>query len=188
MTNQKPAKLLQIDDCEDGNGITLLGTYWFTYDDSDNGGNSEVYPAPGTFRMTEPGANNSRFCAQMTGVVRRRFESGFIGIGFDLQKPKGIRDISAYEGIRFYATGDGKRYQVRIHCSSTSDWDDFRYVFAAPINEWKLFEVPFSQFSQEGWGAPARWTGRNAISVVWQTVGQPHRSIQLAVDDIAFFG
>jgi hypothetical protein len=184
--DEERVRCLLVDDCEDGDSMTLLGTYWFTYDDSDNGGNSEVYPPPGAFRMSEPGANNSRFCAQMTGGVRRGFEWGFVGIGLDLQKPRGIRDISKYKGIRFYAKGDGKKYQVRIHCVCTPDWDDFRYVFKAP-GEWRLFEVPFSGCCQEGWGVRARWTARDAMSVVWQTVGQPHSSVQLALDDIAFY-
>ncbi len=36
-----------VDDFEDGNVQTAQGGWWYTYNDAESGGNSEVWPVPG---------------------------------------------------------------------------------------------------------------------------------------------
>ena len=177
---------LLIDNCEDGNNRNLLGGYWFTYDDRGSGGTSEVVPpAGGEFYCTAGGAQGTGFSAQMTGRVTTAYQYGFIGMGTNFAEPRAPRDISGYRGISFWAKGDGKAYRISFPQASIQDFDYYGTVFVAPQG-WTQVTILFADLRQGGFGAPVPWTGTDVFGIQWQTVGQPHNSIFLAVDELRF--
>ncbi len=180
-----------IDDCEDGNNINTFGNYWYSFNDSENGGDSEIHPKAGKpFTMTESGAKNSKFSAGFKGKVTTKYQYGYIGIGTTLDNIS--KDISEYKGICFYVKGDEKIYSVLIGPNRNkvdNEYNDFRFTFLAPT-QWTQVIIPFSSFSQDsGWGKKTELLEnlKNAKDIVWQTVSQPHDSVELYVDDIGFY-
>lgn len=97
-----------------------------------------------------------------------------------------------YKGICFYAKGDGKSYNVLISPDRNkidTEYNDYRFTFTAPEN-WTKIVIPFSSFSQDmGWGKKTELIDnlKNAKDIVWQTVSQPHTSVELFIDNIEFF-
>lgn len=188
--------------------------YWYTYDDlaAPNNGDSIVwpmsenafkkynYPAPfPTFEMTTPGNGGTGYCARISGVVTTTFQYGFVGMGVNLlsvnpdQSKKPV-DISGLTGIRFYTKGDGKTYRVKLpsqHPGFVSKDADNHYgrEFVAAAS-WTQIDILLSDFTQEPyWGHSVSRT--DALKMVdgiqFQTVGQPHTSIDLYVDNIELY-
>jgi hypothetical protein len=170
---------LLIDNCEDGDNQNLLGGYWFTYDDRERGGTSEVVPpARSKFNCTAG-------VAQMTGRVTTGYEFGFVGMGTDFAEPRDPRDVSGYRGVSFWVMGDGKEYRVSFPQKSIGDFGYRGRTFVAP-QWWTQTTILFSDLSQEEWATPVAWSGTDVYGIQWQTVGQPHDSIFLAIDELRF--
>ncbi len=177
-----------IDDLEDGNRENEFGGLWFTYDDRHFGGDSKVSPEGfGVFKPSEDGAFGSYKCARITGRVTTTHPDGFIGMGTDLRHPNNPVDIREYNGIEFWTRGDGKTYRLKIRSKATGDYDDYRYDFVA-TEEWTRLIIDFEDLQQEGWGKKVSLDEAlsGVISITFQTVGQPHASVELAVDCIRF--
>ncbi len=187
----KPKNIVLIDNCEDGNNINDFGKYWYTYDDKSNGGDSYISPEAGkTFKMTEKGARNSKYCAGFKGKVTTKYQYGYIGMGTSLSET--YIDISVYKGIRFYAKGDNKSYNVVISPDRSkvdTEYNDYRFTFLAPEN-WTLINIPFTSFSQDlGWGKKTELSDnlKYIRDIIWQTISQPLNSVELYVDEIGFY-
>jgi|GEM_PF-3845668 len=177
-----------VDDLEDNNRFNQFGGTWFTYDDRNQGGDSKVVPEGySAFKARQCGPDGSSKCAHITGTVTTTFPDGFLGMGTDLKNPNKPVDIRQYDGIEFWARGDGKPYRMKFRATATSDYDDYGYNFE-PGDQWQHYTIDFSQLKQEGWGQQANLDRAlsGVISVTWQTVGQPHATIDLAVDNIRF--
>lgn len=177
-----------IDDLEDGDNFNEFGGYWFTYDDRHFGGDSKVFPVGySVFNPSNGGAFSSYNCARITGRVTTSYQYGFIGMGTDLHRPNDSVDIRAYNGIEFWTRGDGKKYRLKFRSKVTGDYDDYGYDFVA-TKDWIRLIIDFEDLYQEGWGQKvSKDEALSAvISITWQIIGQPHSSIELAVDCIRF--
>lgn len=176
-----------IDDLEDGDRFNQFqGGTWFTYSDRPEGGTSQVIPQAGSaFQPRSGGPEKSSKYAQMSGKVTTDFPDGYIGMGVDLKSANTPIDLSEFNGIEFWAKGDGKTYRLKLHSAATSDYDDYHYDFSTNP-EWTRYVVDFDSMQQEGWGQPANREEalKTALKIQWQTIGQPHDSVELAVDNI----
>jgi hypothetical protein len=190
--------------------------YWYSYSDVvANAGTSYVVPwtddawaaagAPTpypTFGMTAPGntSGSANYCARITGVVTTAFTYGFVGVGVNLLavNPAGGAkipvDISGRTGIKFWHKGDGKQYRLKLPSQAAEfilGVNDNPYGRAFTTSgTWTLFEHPFTDFTQEaGWGTTVALLTSLAKTdaLQFQTTGQPHASIDLAVDDIYIY-
>ncbi|HRU39709.1 MAG TPA: CIA30 family protein [Candidatus Goldiibacteriota bacterium] len=202
-----PPKGPMLDDMEiDPQNQNNWGGYWYTYDDLKDGGTSYAVPWSDArcelagvpvkeFFMQSPGHGGTGMAARVTGEVTTVFTYGFVGIGTGLTDPKGPVDISGCEGIRFWTKGDGKQYRVKIQSVSPlfllgAGDNYYGYTFTAPA-DWTQVDVPFTALTQEPyWGTTVALTDSLAMSsdVQFQTVGQPHASINLWVDEIEIYG
>ncbi|HDQ26851.1 MAG TPA: hypothetical protein ENN43_08930 [bacterium] len=199
------------DDMEDNDNENNWGGFWYTYDDyaaSTPPGSSYVVPwtdgqwerngmAAEPFFMTavtdRPG---SSYAARMTGVVTTDFTYGFVGMGCSFLDPKAPVDVwTGVTGVRFWTKGDYNGYRMKIMSSSPLFLDGegdnhFGYAFIAPP-DWTQLTIPYSNFTQEPyWGTVV--TDKEAAlkmgtDIQFQTVGQPHASIELWVDHIEFY-
>lgn len=57
------------------------------------------------------------------------------------------RDFTGFEGIRFAARGDGRRYSFRIRNDDRFDGIVYRSDFGTVEGEWREVELPFSGFT-----------------------------------------
>jgi hypothetical protein len=176
-----------VDDLENYKGTNKLGGYWYVYNDKGMGGDSKVSPS-GQFKPSAGGANNSKYSALMTGEVTTKSKSPFIGMGTNLNKEGTAVDISQYKGIEFCAKGDGQKYFLKLRSLANNDFDDYSFTFIAPA-DWKCYRVPFADTKQSGFGKPVPLGTALAqvTSLQWQTIGKPHKTVELAIDDIKFW-
>lgn len=200
-----------LDDLEDNDGGNLYGGYWYTYVSADPSkpGETVIFPAAGaaTCPPAAGGANWSAYGMRITGTVGAIVAANdiypSIGIGTQLSASAGApsyseTDISQCVGISFYAKGDGKSYMIKVPYTNSSGatltgYDDYKYVFNAPAS-WTQFVLPFSSFTQAGWGTSASLTTvlAHAKEIQWQTnfngsTGNP-ASAELWLDDISIYG
>ena len=178
---------IMIDELEDGDRFNNFRGTWFIYDDRYFGGDSQAIP-PGysAFVPASGGPLSSRKYAQIQGKVTTTIPDGFLGMGMDLNPNNNqSRDLSEYDAVEFWSRGDGKIYRFKIHSHATSDYDDYGYNFTTS-SEWQRHIIPMSSLAQEGYGKPVALEEAlsTALKIQWQTVGQPHESIDLAIDNI----
>ena len=181
-------------------------------------GTSTVWPAsaravPGsTFTMSSPGHAGAPDCAaRLTGVVTKlnspNFQYGFIAMGAQVDPGSGsptyvYYDFSAFEttgGISFWTMGDGKPYAIKLKAVSSVPVGDasYEYNFTAPAT-WTQVTVYFGgtntpKFAQPSWAPPANIVPVAQVlakitDIQFQTVNQPHTSIDLWIDDMTFVG
>ena len=178
---------IMVDDLEDGDRFNSFRGTWFTYDDSNSGGDSQLTPAAfSTFSPLQGGPLSSSQYAKITGNVTTTYPDGFVGIGMDLNPNNNQpRDLSQYKAIEFWTRGDGKTYRFKIHSTATADYDDYGYNFTTS-SEWERHVIPFEDLTQEGWGKSVSLEQaiQKALKLQWQTIGQPHESITLEIDNI----
>lgn len=64
------------------------------------------------------------------------------------------RDLSQYNGLRFFLRGSGHQLRIIIRSDSImgSNYDDYGYVLPATPARWTEYIISFSDFQQEGWG------------------------------------
>lgn len=157
---------------EDGEGHGLGG--WFSYSDA----YSEASPKPFTF---SEGGYRSAHCARLDVELKSGVQYPYAGFGTGFP----LKDLSAYEGVRFYAKGQGA-WNCQVPISSTST-DNNHYSCPIPLTgEWTLVELPFSQFTQT-WGSPKPWDPAQVTGVGFTASGQPGAKAFLCVDDIEFY-
>ncbi len=172
-----------IDDFEDGDRFNSYNGYWFTYNDKELGGSSQVIPI--NFQPSNGSAEGGEKCARITGQVTTTYSKGYVGLGTHLSQTESAVNLAAYQHIGFWAKGDGKNYRFKIKSSATPDQDDFGYSFVSSSN-WTYYQISFSELSQEGWGDKVELNTalKAVLSLNWQSLGQPHSNIELSIDNI----
>ncbi len=184
-----------IENAYDCNAVNNWGGEWYSFDDKgpSNGGSSTVWPVNSDFKMSSPGKDGGADCAvRMTGFVTTQYPYGFIGIGAGLFEDGRSANLTGVTGIRFWVKGDGKTYQIKLINGNTVDaaWNYYRAVFSAP-EAWTQIELPFSAFTQDaGWGNVVAFSEviKDIKALELQTVGQPHSSIDVWLDNIQLYG
>jgi hypothetical protein len=203
---QTPGASCLLDDMEDGNNQNNWGGYWYTYDDLGSGGDSYVVPwsdarwaASGQqsqpFFMQSPGRTGSGYAARMTGYVTTTFQNGYVGMGSALLDPKGPVDLSSCGGVIFWQKGDGRPYRLKItssHPNFVNGEGDNHYGYAfTSTTDWTQINIPMSNLTQEPyWGSSVNLSDAlsMATDIQFQSVGQPHASIDLWIDEIDVYG
>jgi endoglucanase len=172
--------------------------YIYTFADKEG---STVEPQSGelggTFAMTPGGANGSGYAAHMTGKVGTS-SIVYVGVGFNLQDPKGQYDASKYDGISFLMRKGAEgtaRVRLKVPDVNTDPeggkcdqcFNDFG-VDLKLKEEWTQYYVPFSAMKQMvGWGnpRPPAIEPKTIGSIQFQ-VADKGQSFDVWVDDLAF--
>lgn len=179
-----------IDDGEDGDGLTRLGTKWFTYDDVANLGASVVTPkttATLLFTMANGGASSSAKCAKIDYTLNKGTNpyNPFVGFGFPLN-PAGDStpvDISKASGLTFYYKGTA--CDVRVETLNVTDFGYFFKRLPAAA-DWTLVSLKWTDFAQAIWAKKATMDLTKATKVAWQTtdLGVTGQTGSIAVDEV----
>jgi hypothetical protein len=119
-------------------------------------------------------------------------------IGFELNKPGGTTltyDASKFSGVTFWALGTGA-FRFNLFEVSTAEAIDGG-ICTSKCNDhhgrdlnltqsWTQYYVPFSQISQQGWGAQAPLNLRQLLKIEFRVFNKEGRS-DLWIDDIALY-
>jgi hypothetical protein len=168
-----------VDNMDSGSKFNRQGGMWSTYSDSQEGGDSVVWPpeppaAGNGFIMSSPGYGSSKYAVHVTGKTGSKFGLNYNYLGFlvrfssDTQCPvcKGV-DISKYSGIRFKIKGSlpsgrlsfilpyesGECDTQKTTCKSLTDYADFEKDITVQVtDEWTTVVIDFrSALKQPSW-------------------------------------
>lgn len=180
--SNNPAPVL-VDNFEDGNMSSALGSHWTIFNDNHMGGKSVISAS-----VVNGGAKGSKKSLKLTGKVTTDFQyGGFAGIRAMFDEGGTPRDMTSYTGIQFYARGDGRKYRVEVMTAAVKDFNEYGKEFESTA-AWKLYQFPFSQLAQSPYfGRKVKWTGTDVRGVVFITSGFPIESYTLQVDDVTFY-
>ncbi len=153
------------------------GVAWQAAGDSNNLGTHAE------FAIVEGGAGTNTSAARFFGHLgKNEAPWPWASFGLNLTSDWKPLDISAVMLVRFWARGDGKTYKISIHKDAAKDFANYEYSFTAP-SDWKLFEVPISEFKQPRWGKPVPRVFDDSRSVSFAPT-QAGRDFELFVDDL----
>jgi len=159
------------------------GGLWFNFKNVDT---AQVEMTPGQCRTLETIDSTDLLLAgcvdlQSSAVVN----PSSVGLGRTLNPNGRPVDVSPYRALRFWAKGDGAPVRVLLETGSVAD-DDYPQAVFTPDNEWRQYILPLDQFSQQGFGAPVAFTGKDVVAVVWTNGGAADGTFNLSVDSLSF--
>jgi hypothetical protein len=170
--------------------VFIADGHWFSFDDSGSGRTSKV--TSDAAGCAEPqGRLGERLIPGCISIGGKVAQFGWVGAARGLNPPgRASVDVASWQALTFFAQGDGRSYRVGLETDSVArlgsgDWHE--HVFTA-TPEGRRITIPFSAFAQQGWD-PAKlvpFQGGDVKAIVWTTAGDPHDSIALKVDRVAF--
>jgi hypothetical protein len=172
-----------VEDCDDGDNFTRIGTVWFSYNDSTSKGQSTVTPK-NPFSMTEGGANASEMAAKLSYSLKKgqNTNNPFVGMGFTLSD-LGM-DITKATSLTFFYKGDSS--DVRIETANITD-AAYYFTTVPKCSDWKQISVKFDGMKQPSWSKNGKPFDRTkATKIAWQTpsTAKDGQSGEFWVDDI----
>lgn len=185
-----------LDDCEDNNGLTRMGTEWFTYTDVADNGASTVTPETeeGTkFLTMTSGGYNSDYAVKVTYKLDKGgFEyDPFIGVGFQMKKDGSSLDIHTSTGISFAykgTFGDGDTCAIKCESEAVTE-PGASYSYTLPgSTEWKEVTITWDEFLQPKWAESVDLDLTRVPKIQWQIQGTSGESGEIWLDDIHLVG
>ncbi len=201
-----------VDDFEDGNVQTAQGGWWYTYNDAESGGNSEVWPVPGKFELSTPGAENKGFAARMKGTAGNKLGWDFVGIGATLKFDSGCPsakpvNLKNYTALQFKIKGkvSGGRLIARLpYMANTckqgangpetlTEWADYECGITSKVSaDWTTVKLDLRKDFQQ-----PKWTKKENIVPIEKVLENMHNvqfhfsspdgdTIDIWLDDIQF--
>lgn len=175
---------LLIDDLEDGDGGTLIGTGWYTYTDQDNGGASEIttpnvsdegYPLP---TATD---NGSQYAFTVNYTLDKGDYAYDPYVGWGLLVPDAI-DCSRFGGISYWYKGG--KHEIHVETTDVTDYDV--HLATVPASrEWKQVSIRFKDLTQGGWGEEVAFDPFHIRAVSFQAKGDKVTD-SLSIDNLYF--
>lgn len=171
-----------VDDFEDGDETTLLGTGWFSYSDAGAKGASTVRGASGnpSFVGRDGRASSHALHVEFTFDQADYEWTPFVGVGF-VAAPSPT--LTEFEGISYWYRGAA--HDVRFQTANVVDFDFFLASQPA-ATEWTKVVVPFASLRQRGFGASVEWRPDLVTEVSFESGGADGASGELSLDDVWF--
>lgn len=180
-TRQVPLSATFVADFEDVSGEFLS---WYSFRD----------PTPdAVFNMMEvqaPGALGTRRAAHLSGSGFKSFGAG-MGYGF------GCSDVSAFDGVSFWARGNSgidntiafqavlpETHAVADNGDCLAKCYDHPSAEVVIGPEWKQYALRFSDLHQAGFGGPATYKGI-IMALSWVSTAGPN--VDFWIDEIAYY-
>lgn len=178
-----PANGLLLDDLEDGDGETALGTGWYTYDDHGNDAASTITTAVDENGNPIPAAtdNGSKFAFKVEfELVKADYKyDPYVGWGFKITADV---DMSKYAGIRY--SYKGAAHELHMETTDVTDYDV--HLFKSPKSAvWKTVTIAFDDLVQGGFGKAVPFVAANLDAVSFQAKGDGKKD-SVMIDDIYF--
>jgi hypothetical protein len=170
---------------------THFGTYWYTYNDNQPGGESVVTPTTSLtspFTMTIGGANGTENAAKITFTLDEGTltYSPFVGLGFPTKTDETGYDMTGSTGISFWHKGNATRVSVGIESNDS----DNAHGFAVPAHtNWTLVEISWTQLTQEaGWGTILDFAPSEITKFQWQVQTTTGTTGEVWIDEVTILG
>jgi endo-1,4-beta-D-glucanase Y len=185
-----------LDDCEDNDGLTRMGTEWFTYTDVADDGKSTVTPQTErgkTFMTMTSGGYNSDYAVKVTYKLDKGgFEyDPFIGVGFEMKTDLTSLDISKSTGISFAykgTFGDGDTCSIKCESDAVTELGA-SYSYTLPgSTSWKEVTITWDEFLQPKWAEAVDLDLKKVPKIQWQIQGSTGQSGEIWLDDIHLVG
>ncbi|PYQ53726.1 MAG: hypothetical protein DMF78_08260 [Acidobacteria bacterium] len=164
------------DDFESAGHVAAHRLGWIALGDDLFGGTStlELETVPG-------GRNGSGHALRLRGTLGPA-ETAFTGAWAPLDGEGRPVDLSGFDGIRFFARGEGT-FQAGLR-SGAQTAANFMGSFT-PGPEWKAFEIPFDRLVAVGPGSSAaHWNPQEVHYLGITTAPGAHGAFRLDVDDV----
>lgn len=186
LSSAGPVNGLLVDDFEDGDGVSNLGTGWYTYDDSGNEGASTITTdtdADGniTASATE---NGSKFAFKVRYTLDKGGYAYEPYVGWGITVPDSL-DIGKYAGVRY--SYKGPAHYLHVETSDVTDYD-VHLASAKKATEWTTVTVSFDDLTQSGWGIAVAFDPSHVNALSFQAKGSKNSVISdsLEIDNIYF--
>jgi len=198
--NVPKGRVALIDDFEDGNTAAAQELYregfWGTVHDETTG---ELLPL-GEFAPEAGGREGSRYGAHVKASGYSEWgaliSTTLTYLWEDVHCPY---NASAFAGLRFYAKGSG-RVRVGLPVPATQHKEfggacdpekgqicyDVHSAFVTLAPEWTLYELPWSDFRQRGFGTPAEFRP-DQIVIVQFSFDNDVLPVEIWLDDLSFW-
>lgn len=171
----------EVDDFEDGDSQTLLGTPWEAVADGGETTSTIFVDTAGSrpgsiYHLTIGGTRPPGSAGNQVSGARAILGSGETAV-----------DVSTYDGLELALRELQGRQQTFVIQLATASVKDFDYYNAYVVanDEWTRFRIPFERFSQEGFGREVTFTGMDVTHVALFSSG--YGPFTLAVDDVRFY-
>ena len=161
---------LLVDDFEDGDGGTLIGTGWYTYDDNDNDGASVIttpevsdkgYPLPTATN------NGSQYAFKVNYTLSKGDYAYDPYVGWGAQIPDTL-DCSRFGGISYWYVGG--KHEIHVETSDVKDYDVHLATVKAS-RTWTQVFIRFKDLSQGGWGKEVEFDPAHITAISFQAKG-----------------
>lgn len=193
-----PGTVALIDDFDDGDSVAAFEAdreaYWFTVHDESAG---QLEPAD-EFLPVAGGYHNTN----AAHVSASGFSTWGAELGANISHKTAIRcpyNASAFAGLRFVARGHGRmRLQVAMPEVIDKEYGgkcdpqlgqtcyDLHGIFITLTDDYRLYEVPWSQLVQRGFGAPVTFNPKTLMTLYF-LMETPDLPVDLWVDDFSFW-
>ncbi len=166
-------------DFESGSLKTNIGTDWYQYTDTGNGGGSSVELSIG-----EGYKSNYGLMAKFKLIKGEWTYDPFVGFGTAIDPSWQPSDIlTNYEGISYYYKGASHKIQIKSVLVKDHDYHN-KVISASTI--WKEVQIKWSDFMQDGWGTPIDLDLSTIKEIGFHISGNDGDSGILYLDNITF--
>ena len=201
-----------VDSFEDSHIQSVCGGWWYTYNDSINGGNSIVLPLPGRYELKKTGYDKKGYSAYMKGVAGNKLGWDYVGMGVTLSAASGCPeskpvDMIEYKNIQFKMKGKFCGGRLILLLPYTENRCDSGANSQATLTEWADYEAPLTGKIKPDWVSVSldlrkdfhqpRWAKQNIIvpidtvlknlkNINFQYSSPDGDSIEIWIDEIRF--
>jgi len=170
-----------IENFEDGNTQNNLGGYWYTYNDNNDGGKSQIKQSSLEEGMATSGGYQSK------GMLKLdvKLDKGTYQWAPYFAVATAVEDIetanpSDFAGLSYWYKGVAHKLEVQTE--EIRDYDFYQMLVPAS-EEWKLIKIDFAMLTQEGWGKKVELNLDNPIRIAWKL---SETSGNFQIDEIHF--
>ena len=178
-----PTNGLLLDDMEDGDGGTLIGSGWYTYNDNDNDAASVITtPVDDAGNpIASPTDNGSAYAFKVEFTLDKGSYAydPYVGWGFAI--PSDI-DVSKYAGVRY--SYKGAAHYIHVETSDVLDYD-VHLSAVKKSDTWTTVTIDFNDLVQGGWGTAVAFNPANVNVISFQAKGNG-KVDSVMIDDIYF--
>lgn len=173
-----------VDDFEDGDNLSKIGDYWYTYNDNDNGGASIITTPLNEEENIIPGRvnNGSNYALQVNYTLDRGEYAYDPYVGWGVQVAPDEAN-GHFGGLTYWYKGGA--HEVHVEITDVEDYDVHLAKFPAS-RTWKQAVVRFKDLVQGGWGKEVPFDAKHIMAISFQAKGNKTKatSDSLFIDNI----
>ncbi|WP_406538250.1 cellulase family glycosylhydrolase [Fibrobacter sp.] len=173
-----------VDDFEDGDNLSKIGDYWYTYNDNDNGGASIITTPLNEEENIIPGRvnNGSNYALQVNYTLDRGEYAYDPYVGWGVQVAPDEAN-GHFGGLTYWYKGGA--HEVHVEITDVEDYDVHLAKFPAS-RTWKQAVVRFKDLVQGGWGKEVPFDAKHIMAISFQAKGNKNKVVtdSLFIDNI----